>query len=412
MIEARNLRNLIAQQTPLLGDENTPLHSIPGRGTGFEGATPRNNFAGTPNPLATPLRQDAYDPSGQTPRTDAAGATPLRTPLRDNLSINQVDGTPYSVAATPRDEKMRLLQAKQKLKTGFMNLPAPKNDFELVDPTEAALTEEEKAQRVEDRAEADARNAAQIAEEDRLKLERRSSAVKRSLPRPVDLDVSSLLASLQVAVDEPTLELDRQVTIEMLSLLDHDSIVHPVPGSSIVGGLQSTLPHLSDESLIAARALVHGELAQALGFPGASEETVRRTIYASVDLADFDAVWQPHLESRAFDPTSKTYVDRSQLTDDQYLAGLTSLIEGNRTSMMREAEKAQKSEMKLGKTLGGYNARSKALAKKLGDSYGALDAARVQYNSFQALSDLENGASTVPLLVNNHILTPCSASTS
>jgi pre-mRNA-splicing factor CDC5/CEF1 len=52
MAEARNLRNLTAAQTPLLGEENTPLHTS--EGTGFGGITPRAAAAFTPNPLATP----------------------------------------------------------------------------------------------------------------------------------------------------------------------------------------------------------------------------------------------------------------------------------------------------------------------------------------------------------------------
>jgi hypothetical protein len=42
MMEARNLHNMTIAQTPLLGDENTPIHVGPGGGTGFEGATPRH----------------------------------------------------------------------------------------------------------------------------------------------------------------------------------------------------------------------------------------------------------------------------------------------------------------------------------------------------------------------------------
>ena len=53
--EVRNTRSMTIAQTPLLGDENTPLHLGPGGGTGFEGATPRHQVAFTPNPLATPL---------------------------------------------------------------------------------------------------------------------------------------------------------------------------------------------------------------------------------------------------------------------------------------------------------------------------------------------------------------------
>jgi len=36
MMEARNLRNMTMAQTPLLGEENTPLHAPSSGGTGFE----------------------------------------------------------------------------------------------------------------------------------------------------------------------------------------------------------------------------------------------------------------------------------------------------------------------------------------------------------------------------------------
>ena len=45
-----------------------PTHVGHGGGTGFEGATPRRRVAFTPNPLTTPLRDNA-DPSAFTPRT-------------------------------------------------------------------------------------------------------------------------------------------------------------------------------------------------------------------------------------------------------------------------------------------------------------------------------------------------------
>lgn len=62
------------QQTPLLGDENTPLHVTDG-GTGFEGATPRHQVAFTPNPLATPTQRSGALASA-TPRSEAFGSTP------------------------------------------------------------------------------------------------------------------------------------------------------------------------------------------------------------------------------------------------------------------------------------------------------------------------------------------------
>src|ERR1700734_427621 len=142
--EARNLRNMSMAQTPLLGDENTPLHVGPAGGTGFEGATPRHQVAFTPNPLATPMHSGASDVSA-TPRTDGKSvisATPLRTPMRDNLSINPSDG--YSmVGDTPREQRLRNDSAKRALKAGFMSLPKPENNFELLVPEDEQEDEEQ-----------------------------------------------------------------------------------------------------------------------------------------------------------------------------------------------------------------------------------------------------------------------------
>ena len=95
-------------QTPLLGEENTPIHSGPAGGTGFEGATPRHQVAFTPNPLATPMHAGGLGP-GATPRSEAGVSS----------------------------------SNKRALKAGFMNLPKPENNFELLVPEDE---EEENAE--------------------------------------------------------------------------------------------------------------------------------------------------------------------------------------------------------------------------------------------------------------------------
>ena len=129
MSEARNLRNMTIAQTPLLGEENTPLHADPTGGTGFEGATPRHQVAFTPNPLATPLRAGGLDVPA-TPRDGQSviGGTPLRTPMRDDLDINPEDGFSM-VGDTPLEQRMRLSSAKNSLRAGFSSLPKPENNF-------------------------------------------------------------------------------------------------------------------------------------------------------------------------------------------------------------------------------------------------------------------------------------------
>lgn len=120
MNEARNLRALSAAQTPLLGEDNTPLAES--QGTGFIGATPVRSEAQTPNPMMTPLRGKAGA------ATSELEQTPLRTPMRDSLKINEENGM---VGQTPREEKMRMKQMRNSLKSSLAGLPRPKNEYEI-----------------------------------------------------------------------------------------------------------------------------------------------------------------------------------------------------------------------------------------------------------------------------------------
>ncbi|GAA5848290.1 hypothetical protein JCM9279_001000 [Rhodotorula babjevae] len=407
MAEARNLRNLTAQQTPLLGEENTPMHELQGR-TGFEGATPRGAVAATPNPLATPFRagaSDAGDPSA-TPAS-SVGATPLRTPMRDTLSINDENASQYGL--TPRDERHRQNDVKRQLRAGFSSLPQPKNEFELVLPEEeddesaageGDSAEVQAAMRIEDRTEREARLKQLHDHEEQLALARRSQAVKRGLPRPIDVDAAALLAQLDLeAQDAPAdqredkwrREAERAVTVEMIRLLEHDSVAYPVAGSKRAGGGKpAKLAAIADDELAAARKLVHDEVAQAAGLPGASDKVLRRAVALAPE--DFDRLWRPSYERLAYDARTDRYVDKAALSDEERIAGLRSLIESNRDKMASESARAAKVEKRLGQTLGGYVARSKVLAGKLGEGHDELARTRIELESFARLANNEDGA--------------------
>ena len=59
-------------------------------------------------------------------------ATPLRTPLRDTLSINP--GDPLTPREDLSDQHLQSISDKRALKAGFMSLPRPENNFELLVP--------------------------------------------------------------------------------------------------------------------------------------------------------------------------------------------------------------------------------------------------------------------------------------
>jgi pre-mRNA-splicing factor CDC5/CEF1 len=396
MADARNIRNLSMQQTPLLGEENTPLRELVGRGGGFEGATPRGVVAATPNPLATPLRSMQSDGS-QTPASSVGGrpgATPLRTPMRDSLSIND-DAS--SVGDTPRQ---RLHELKSQLKQGFLSLPKAKNEFELVlpeDDEELADDEVSVAMRIEDATEREEKLAAIKAVEDAKALARRSQVVRRGLPRPVNFDATSFLDSLDSvradnddSADAAQSEAERLVAIEMVLLLQHDAITYPVPGGRRAGGGQSTLAFIDDAELTAARQAVHAEIANAVGLPGATPAQLQRTV--ALDSEAFDKIWRPSYESMAYDARSSRYVSVESLSEEDRIAGLAALLDLNRDEMKKESSKASKVEKKLGVTLGGYLARSKVLGTKLTEAYDELARSRIELASFERLASNEEGA--------------------
>ena len=398
MAEARNIRNLSMQQTPLLGEENTPMHELVGR-TGFEGATPRGSVAATPNPLATPLRSGASDASA-TPMSVSGrpGATPLRTPMRDSLSINE-DGT-SNYGETPRQERMRLHDLKSQLKQGFMSLPAPTNNFELVLPEDDAIEgddEVSQAMRIEDASEREAKLKALREAEEKKALVRRTQVVKRGLPRPIDFDAASFLSQLDAVKDEAELvedssrkEAERLVAIEMVKLLEHDAISYPVAGGKRAGGGSSSLPFIEDDLLADARALVHTEMAEAVGLPGASDTVLRRAI--AMDVQEFNKIWLPRYEELAYNAQTKTMVPVSTLSEEERIAGLAARLDINRERMSKDSAKAAKVEKKLGVVLGGYINRSKALGGKLNEGYEELARTRIELESFARLATNEDGA--------------------
>ena len=397
MAEARNLRNMVTAQTPLLGDENTPLHPAGASGTGFESATPRHQVSFTPNPLATPYR--AADPSnvGATPREPGqVGATPLRTPMRDNLSINPDDEF-SSVAQTPRENRMRESASKRALRAGFMNLPKPENNFELMVPEDEEDEEAQRPTKEEDAAERDAKLQRAREEEERKALARRSQAIKLGLPRPTNVNVEQLLEDLRLDDEDLPEDLapaQRLVDAELVQLLHHDSLTYPLPGTSHPGGTKSQYQMPRDQDIDEARLAVQRELASSLGFPDANEEQTRQGVTAltkSEEVED-DFGW-PSIRSRlAFDARQRRYVDPASLSPEDRIEGYSALLNEGRDLMTREAGKIAKAEKKLNVTLGGYQVRSKALIQKVADLFGELQRGHVDYESFSRLRINENAA--------------------
>jgi pre-mRNA-splicing factor CDC5/CEF1 len=380
MLEARNLRNMTAQQTPLLGDENTPLRAPTNGGTGFEGATPRHQVAVTPNPLATP-------------REGVVPGTPLKTPMRDSLRINQEDG--YSqVGSTPRERRFAVEQTKRSLRAGFESLPQPENNFELLVPEdeEVEVGVDGQAVTVEDAAERDARERRRRDEILRRELARRSLVIQRSLPRPPTIDVQGLMERLREEGGDD--EQEMRVSEEMVKLMEHDSITHPLPGTTRPGSTRSAYEHPDDKYLDQAREAVRRELASMLGFPEAKEEQVKQGVIAVAKDEEVDELWSwaAVRASLAYDAEGERWVDGDGLEDERRKKGLSTLLNEIRERMTREAGRLGKTEKKLGVTLGGYQARSGVLSKRVREAHSEMERTQTELESFERLETNENAA--------------------
>ena len=376
-------------QTPLLGDENTPLHVGANGGTGFEGATPHHQVAFTPNPLATPLHGGAPDGLA-TPR--GVGATPLRTP-RDNLSINPATGM-VTGGETPREQRLRVDSAKRALKVGFMNLPKPENNFELLVPEDEDEEQMSGPTVEEDAAERDARLKRMREEEERRILARRSKAVQLGLPRLARVDVAQLMQNLNIGDGGELTDARRMINSELVSLLLHDSIAHPLPGTNLPGGTVSTYEMPDDDDLAQANSQIHLELATTIGFPDATELQLKEGLLTLTNNEEQDeSISWAHVRQRlAFDNNTRRWVDPDTLTLDERIAGYTALLDECREQISKEASKAAKIEKKLGITLGGYKARNEALAKRVTNAFGELAKNHLDHVSFSRLAEHESAA--------------------
>ncbi|KAG9322622.1 hypothetical protein KVV02_002325 [Mortierella alpina] len=350
MIEALNQRAMLNAQTPLLGGE-TPSYNLQG-GTGYDGVTPRHSAIQTPNPYAA------------TPRgAGGVGATPLRTPLRDELSINSAGA--HSVLATPREERTRQSGLRNQLLAGLASLPKPSNKFTLIMPDELEVDGGDKAIE-EDAAEISKRRKEAFEAEERARLLRRSQAVQRDLPRPTAFRPPTDIV-MGDSLRDPLSDADRLIQEEFARLVTHDSLAYPPVGSKIAGSKHNAIPleDLSDDYL----ALAGDEVDQEMSGPESKEKYEAFT-------AEFDQVWE------------QIQQDMKELQQ----IGLATQFSNKRAIMSKQAAKAAKLEKRLGVTLGGYLARSHALSTQLSTAHEDLLSTELELASFKNLRIMEEAA--------------------
>ena len=342
--EIRNIRALTETQSSLLGGENTPLHEGTAS-TGFDGIAPRRQQIFTPNPMATPLRQ--AQTNGTVARPGVV-ATPLRTP-RDNLAINEDDNA-----------------SQKSLRAKLASLPKPKEtdwELELELPSEvsetasgAEVTEEDQAEI--DKRELEAREVAALAE-----LKRQTQVYQRSLPRPEQVNLTSLIQD----ADALTNAIEAEVARETALLVANDARRYPLDGLSSRSPLPE-LEELDDDLLAKARA----------------ELTVEINID---DLQRYNASYESSHQLSAISTIFPSkYNGKTQV--EEYASSFAN----TQAEMIAKAKDDNSIEKRLSLHMGGYQTRAKALRSKILEAAKKLEDERLQLDSFRTLQIGEHAA--------------------
>lgn len=343
--EIRNIRALTETQSSLLGGENTPLHEGAGS-TGFESAAPRMQNIVTPNPMATPLRQGANGISATPLRP---GQTPMRTP-RDNFALNAQGSE---------------LVMRQQLKHGLASLPKPKQQaWELELPEEQEEVTVTSNGLPEDASERERRERAIREAQELLEKKRRTQVMQRSLPRPVSVDVVTLLRIAE-DIEDPV---ERDIAREAALLMANDSMKYPLTAAKPTHK-PPPLDQIDDDALAEARRQILKEAKDKLKpeeVEAAWAKANNNSLLLGLGCYDDDEEEELNAMKAAFDDVLDT--------------------------MIASAEKGAKLEKKLNLHLGGYKQRAEMLRKKIGDSAAELEKATNALGAFQILASSEEVA--------------------
>lgn len=275
MQEAKNL-TVLRSMAPMSEDQDVNLPAMY-EGTGFQGVEPRSAYVATPNVhlAATSLASTAISSINQrlitsgTPahsiissRTHNVKATPI---IRDQLGLNEHIGDNFSdlVSLSSHMDKKQEKQYKQSLVNKLKSLPEPEYSYEInvpkLDESEDDSNLVDGIGKVEDAFDVQTRKEKLDALHREQELARRSSAVKRDLPRPISVDLN-----LQKTIRKESDDIAAVVFNEALLMMASDAYQHPYLPSGqsqqVIGNIQPvSLPIIAADELETARGIIHDE---------------------------------------------------------------------------------------------------------------------------------------------------------
>jgi pre-mRNA-splicing factor CDC5/CEF1 len=179
-------------------------------------------------------------------------------------------------------------------------------------------------------------------------LAKRSSALRRELPRPLIVNRDEMLAPATGA-DAAALDVspharaaDQMVREEMVRMLEADAAAYPVPGApEAKGRKRKPLKPLAPDAAAAAAAMVEAEV-EAMRGGGPPP-----------DLATLGAACASAAAELAYVPSLQKYAPLSSVTRQEALQAPQQQLQLLKNFMARDAKRAGKAEKKLEVLLGG-----------------------------------------------------------
>jgi pre-mRNA-splicing factor CDC5/CEF1 len=371
MQEARNLVALRGM-APLVSSENDEELPELQPGFGFDGATPNNALQATPNLFVA----QAGVAAGATPLSRAPGMTPmlmnashkalsaagghasaLRTPLRDQFGLNDhPNSDSFSVSdmasVSSRQNKASASMSKSLLSQQLKSLPEPEYTYEISIPKIEDVEEEEDAM-VEDAADVEERQ--RLAQEAQALLEynRRSSVLKRDLPRPYITN--------PIPIPENKTAAERMILEEMSTIMLCDQYRFPDAEQqpSAHETIVMEIEFIPDNYLADARELLSKEAENAESMDMMVEQYV--------------SVWEDFHKQALYIPTRGDHGEYGiPANKSETLTALATQFNSMKTRIEKDMKKISKLESKLQITTQGYAKRSQALIESIQNQYAEL----------------------------------------
>lgn len=436
MQEAKNLIAL-REMTPLTAHEVPELYE----GTGFAGVAPRKVASATPNILSalttpkvpgTPSLSDLATPrsvAGSISKNSSTNSLYIRDQFGLNAS-NAVSSDNQSVdfsvsdvsTVFSRTERNRSKAAQQQLLNQLKGLPEPEYTYEVAIPDISNFAEEEEDVRYrgpEDAEDVEKRRRRQLEAARREEMERRSTTLKKGLPRPASIvdsafsivdgeghHLSKVLAEEKQKNPEAELPSSEDLLLaqsliyeEMHKMVLYEELKYPndqYGSSAIKRVVEATYDDIEYEIMPKDELLYAQELVQ-------EEVQKRQYVMSMIDYDSFTQSWDKAHEDFVFVPTSSsTSSSSSNLgvwkhaeNEKEKVASFALNVQTLQSRYEKNVKKINKLESKLQILTNGYRMKGQQFQKTLQKDIEEWNGAYTNYHQLQQIYQQEIRAAQI-----------------